>query len=71
MLGRNQAFSQLRGCSIVLHLCKRTIFARLRYFSVSGIVKVSGEHCLQVVWSKVVEGLNIPSFIILRISTLH
>ena len=54
--------SQLRSRSIILHLCKRTIFARLRYFTVSGIVKVSGEHCLQVVWSKVVEGLNTLSF---------
>ena len=36
----------------------------------SGIVKVSGEHCLQVAWSKVVEGRNTPSFIILRVSTL-
>ena len=36
----------------------------------SGIVKVSGEHCLQVAWSKVVEGLNKPSSIILRIITL-
>ena len=62
--------SQLRGRSIILHLCKRTIFARLRCFSVSGIVKVSGETCLQVVWSKVVERLNTPSSIILRISTL-
>ena len=70
LLGRIPTLSQLRGRSIILHLCKRTIFAHLRYFSASGIVKVSGEHCLQVVWSKVVEGLNTPSFTILRISTL-
>ena len=70
LLGRIPTLSQLRGCSIILHLCKRTIFAGLRYFSVSGIVQISGEHCLQVVWSKVVEGLNTPSFIILRISKL-
>ena len=52
-LGRIATLS-LRGRSIILHLCKRTIFACLKYSSVSGIVKVSGEHCLQVVWSKVV-----------------
>ena len=70
LLGRIAALSQPRGCSIILHLCKRTIFARLKYFSVSGVVRISGKHCLQVVWSKVVEKLNTPSFMILRISTL-
>ena len=57
--------SQLRGCSIILHLCKGTIFARLSYFSVSGVARISGKHCLQVVWSKDVERLNTPSFTIL------
>ena len=54
----------------MLHLYKRTIFAHLRYFPVSGVVRISGKNCLQVVWSKVVERFNTPSFIILRISTL-
>ena len=71
LLGRIPTLSQLRGRSIILHLCKRTAFARLRYFSVSGKVNISGKHCLEVVWSKVVEGLNAPSFIVLRSSILH
>ena len=45
--------SQLRGCFKILHLGKRTIFAGLSYFSVSGVVSMSGKHCLQLVWSKV------------------
>ena len=62
--------SQLRGPSIILHISKTIILAYLRYFSVSGILTVSREHSLQVVWSKVVEGLNTPLFIVLKISTL-
>ena len=71
LLGRIPTLSQLRSRSIILHFCKRTIFVRLRYFSVKEVVKMPGKHCLQVVWSKVVEGPNTPSFIILQISTLH
>ena len=62
--------SQLKGRYIILHLCKTTIFANLRYFSVSGILTVSRERSLQVVWSKVVEGFNTPFFIVLQLSTL-
>ena len=71
LFGRIPTLSQLRARSIILHLCKRTIFARSRYFSASGVAEISEKRCLQVVWSKVVEGLNTPSFIILRINTLH
>ena len=71
LLGKIATLSQLRGCSIILHLCKRMIFARLRCFSVNGVVRISGKHCLQVVWSKVVERLNTLSFMILQISTLN
>ena len=70
LLGRRPTLSQPRGCSIILHLCKTTIFARLRYFS-EWNSESSGEYCLQVVWSKVVEILNTTSFTVLRISTLH
>ena len=62
--------SQLKGRYIILHLCKTTIFANLRYLSVSGILTVSRERSLQVVWSKVVEGFNTPFFIVLQLSTL-
>ena len=42
LLRMTGTLSQLRGCSIILHLGKRMIFSRLRYFSVSGIVRISG-----------------------------
>ena len=71
LLGGIGALSQLRGCSIILHLCKIAMFTRLRYFSVSGVVRISGKYSLQIVWSKVVERLSTLSFIILRISTLN
>ena len=49
LLGRIAVLSQLRGCSIIVYLCKRMIFARSKYFSVSGVVRTSGKHCLRVV----------------------
>ena len=55
LLGGIVALSQLRGWFIILHLCKRKIFAHLSCFSVSEVVRISGKHRLQVVWSKVVE----------------